>query len=120
MVSPKRNGLAIIEFAHALQANIALEFEKGLEENPLTLSWLDNATKEKKSDAKVDTHSHSSDTSCKTERASSESATPSTESTSCGNAVDSTAPAEDFELIVLRKLREAEERKRMTQQIVEQ
>eukprot|EP00794_Sanderia_malayensis_P019959 gene19958-21913_t len=40
LVSMKKNGLAIIEFHHPTAAVMALEFEHGLEENPLTLSWL--------------------------------------------------------------------------------
>eukprot|EP00112_Aurelia_sp_Birch-Aquarium-sp1_P000613 Seg1058.4 transcript_id=Seg1058.4/GoldUCD/mRNA.D3Y31 product="DnaJ subfamily C member 17" protein_id=Seg1058.4/GoldUCD/D3Y31 len=40
ILSLKKNGLAIVEFKNPSHAMIAMEFEHGLEENPLTISWL--------------------------------------------------------------------------------
>ncbi|XP_063538555.1 dnaJ homolog subfamily C member 17 [Cydia strobilella] len=40
IVSPKKKGSALVEFANKEASDMAIEFEKGLPENPLTLKWL--------------------------------------------------------------------------------
>ncbi|XP_063365048.1 dnaJ homolog subfamily C member 17 [Cydia amplana] len=40
IVSPKKKGSALVEFANKEASDMAIEFEKGLPENPLTLQWL--------------------------------------------------------------------------------
>ncbi|XP_035458598.2 dnaJ homolog subfamily C member 17 [Spodoptera frugiperda] len=40
LVSPKKKGSAIVEFASKEASEMALELEKGLPENPLTLKWI--------------------------------------------------------------------------------
>jgi len=111
IISHKRNGLAIVEFANSLQANIALEFEKGLEENPCTVSWVD-APKPVPVEKKEETLGET--TPALTETTTSGS-TWGSESTSVPVATE-----EDFETLVLRRLRQAEERKRLAVEIVKE
>ncbi|XP_041981205.1 dnaJ homolog subfamily C member 17 [Aricia agestis] len=40
IISPKKKGSALVEFASKEASEMAIEFEKGLSENPLTLKWL--------------------------------------------------------------------------------
>ncbi|XP_063385134.1 dnaJ homolog subfamily C member 17 [Cydia fagiglandana] len=40
IVSPKKKGSALVEFDNKEASEMAIEFEKGLPENPLTLKWL--------------------------------------------------------------------------------
>ncbi|XP_047508490.1 dnaJ homolog subfamily C member 17 [Pieris napi] len=40
IISPKKRGSALIEFATKEASEMAVEFEKGLPDNPLTLKWL--------------------------------------------------------------------------------
>lgn len=42
IVSPKKKGSALVEFASKEASDMAIEFEKGLPENPLTLKWLND------------------------------------------------------------------------------
>ncbi|XP_068627912.1 dnaJ homolog subfamily C member 17 [Battus philenor] len=40
--SPKKKGSALVEFSSKEASEMAVEFEKGLPENPLSLKWLNN------------------------------------------------------------------------------
>ncbi|XP_022114631.1 dnaJ homolog subfamily C member 17 [Pieris rapae] len=42
IISPKKRGSALIEFATKEASEMAVEFEKGLPDNPLSLKWLNN------------------------------------------------------------------------------
>ncbi|XP_065661508.1 dnaJ homolog subfamily C member 17 isoform X2 [Hydra vulgaris] len=95
IVLSKKNGLAIVEFMHHIHANMALEFEKGLDENPFQCSWLEGENFEKSQKKQVSSLQRMTGT-----------ANQSTDN--------------DFESIVLAKMRQAEERKRLAQKIMEE
>ena len=82
IVSSKRNGSAIVEFRDRSAANMVAQYEKGLEENPLTFIWLDGQS----------------------EPTPSQSIVPSSNDT-------------DFENLVLHKMRQAEERKKLIEKM---
>ncbi|XP_038212429.1 dnaJ homolog subfamily C member 17 [Zerene cesonia] len=42
IVSPKKKGSALVEFATKEASEMAVEFEKGLPDNPLTLKWVND------------------------------------------------------------------------------
>jgi len=97
LVSPKKNGLAIVEYLSYLTANMALEFERGFVDNPLIITWLEGA--------KPNIHT---------------TAPPTT--TSITQTVEKRPEViindDDFENLVLMRMRKAEERKRLTKEIL--
>jgi len=97
LVSPKKNGLAIVEYLSYLTANMALEFERGFVDNPLIITWLEGAK------PKIPT-----------------TAPPTT--TSTAQTVEKLPEViindNDFENLVLMRMRQAEERKRLTKEIL--
>jgi len=97
LVSPKKNGLAIVEYLSYLTANMALEFERGFVDNPLIITWLEGAK------PKIPT-----------------TAPPTT--TSAAQTVEKLPEViindNDFENLVLMRMRQAEERKRLTKEIL--
>ena len=113
IVSHKRNGLAIVEFANSLQANIAYEFEKGLEENPCTVSWVETPrpkqTEETTTVPREEPTAFPSTTTAATNRTMEKDSA----------VVPDVNTEEDFEALVLRRLRQAEERKRLSDQIIQ-
>lgn len=97
LVSPKKNGLAIVEYLSYLTANMALEFERGFVDNPLIITWLEGAK------PNIPT-----------------TAPPTT--TSAAQTVEKLPEViindNDFENLVLMRMRQAEERKRLTKEIL--
>lgn len=84
VISPKKKGSALVEFKSRSAAEMAVQLEIGLPENPLKLEFLDK-------DHKPSSHKH-------------------------GSTIKDT----DFESVVLMKLRQAEERKRLIEQMMKE
>lgn len=83
-MSTKRLGSAMVEFRTQDGAEMAVTYERGRLENPLTLEWIGAAPSSQRSAA-------------------------------CGGST--TITDNDFESLVLRQLRQAEERKRLIAQM---
>ncbi|KAG9480899.1 hypothetical protein GDO78_010264, partial [Eleutherodactylus coqui] len=95
VVSSKKKGSAIVEFATVKAAELAVRNEAGLLNNPLQISWLD---------------------------ASPPSAMPETVSNMTSNfssysAQDSVRSDRDYESLVLMRMRQAAERQRLIEQL---
>lgn len=103
VLSVKKSGTAIVEYASPYAANMAVENERGKPNFPLTLTWLSGQPP-------TDRTSQSGDTQC------SNGAT-STQATFSGPA---TVDNKDYESIVLMKMRQAEERKRLIEQMMKE
>ena len=103
LLSRKKNGMAIIEFKIPANAALAMAFERGLEDCPFSsLSWLEGGTENKSSSTSVPSNGEK-------------------DSQPQDNSLPTLCASEqDFENLVLMRMRQAEERKRLTQQIVEQ
>lgn len=86
VMSPKKNGSALVEFKTQEAAEMAVSYEKGRLDNACTLEWIGDAPKNK--------NSRTGGSSTVTER--------------------------DFESLVLRQLRQAEERKRLIEQMMQE
>ncbi|XP_055547060.1 dnaJ homolog subfamily C member 17 [Wyeomyia smithii] len=84
VMSPKKNGSALVEFKTQEAAEMAVSYEKGRLDNACSLEWIGDAPKNK--------NSRTGGSSTVTER--------------------------DFESLVLRQLRQAEERKRLIEQMM--
>ncbi|XP_062561069.1 dnaJ homolog subfamily C member 17 [Armigeres subalbatus] len=84
VMSPKKNGSALVEFKTQNAAEMAVNYEQGRLDNPCSLEWIGDAPKNK--------NSRTGGSSTITER--------------------------DFESLVLRQLRQAEERKRLIEQMM--
>uniref|UniRef100_A0A182JY39 J domain-containing protein n=1 Tax=Anopheles christyi TaxID=43041 RepID=A0A182JY39_9DIPT len=87
VMSPRKNGSALVEFREKDAAEMAVSFEKGRLDNPCTLEWVGEAPTKGKS-----------------------------KSTAGG----STITERDYESLVLRQLRQAEERKRLIEQMMKE
>lgn len=84
VMSPKKNGSALVEFKTQEAAEMAVSYEKGRLDNSCSLEWIGDAPKNK--------------------------------NTRTGGS--STVTERDFESLVLRQLRQAEERKRLIEQMM--
>lgn len=84
VISSKKRGSAVVEFKTQEAAEMAVDYEKGNMDNPLTLEWIGNAPKN---------------------------------ANRAGNG-SSTITDSDFESLVLRQMRQAEERKRLIEQMM--
>lgn len=84
VVSGKKRGSAVAEFKTQEAAEMAVDYEKGDMNNPLTLEWIGNAPK----------------------------------NTNRPTNGSSTITDTDFESVVLRQMRQAEERKRLIEQMM--
>nr|XP_022329844.1 dnaJ homolog subfamily C member 17-like [Crassostrea virginica]XP_022329846.1 dnaJ homolog subfamily C member 17-like [Crassostrea virginica]XP_022329847.1 dnaJ homolog subfamily C member 17-like [Crassostrea virginica] len=109
IMSKKKGGSAIVEFRSWTNAENAKELEKGLMTNPLSLSWIQPPPLQPQQSTRVQTNSESQHT-------------PSNSATFTNNEYSShmpsdTSSARDFESLVLHKLRQAEERKRLIEQM---
>ncbi|XP_058450647.1 dnaJ homolog subfamily C member 17 [Malaya genurostris] len=82
VMSPKKNGSALVEFKTQEAAEMAVSYEKGRLDNACSLEWIGDAPKNKKS------------------------------------RTGGTVTERDFESLVLRQLRQAEERKRLIEQMM--
>lgn len=83
VMSPKKCGSAMVEFKNQQMAEMAVKFEKGNLQNPLTLEWLGEMPSKK----------------------------PKT---------SSTIEDADFESVVARQMRQAEERRRLIEQMMKE
>jgi DnaJ family protein C protein 17 len=101
VISSKKKGTAMVEYTTYSAAMLAMQSERGLTDNPLTISWLTHPVVP-----------HSADVSSSSDRQrsqhSADGVTPS---------INRTTQSSDFESIVLMRLRQAEERKRLTQEL---
>ncbi|XP_067126958.1 dnaJ homolog subfamily C member 17 [Centruroides vittatus] len=97
-VMSSKKGSALLEFSNAQEALNAFENEKGLEENPVTLTWIQGKPKE-------------------TDGTPTETETKTSDDGQSGNGVLSDR---DYESLVLMKLRRAEERKRLIQELMKE
>lgn len=84
VMSSKRNGSAMVEFKTQDGAEMAINYERGLAANPLTLEWI---------------------------------GAPPRSKTATGS---STVSESDFESVVLRQMRHAEERKRLIEEMMKE
>lgn len=84
VVSPKKRGSALVEFRAQDAGEMAIAYEKGNLDNPLTLTWIGETPKDNK---RFPTKS-------------------------------TTVTETDFESLVLREMRQAEERKRLIEQMM--
>lgn len=100
LVSNKRKGSAIVEFCSAENAEMAVRHERGLQDNPLSSSWIGGRPGRVTSEIPMNGPSGS---------------TPNPPLVTA----DGSAPPNDrdFESVVLMKLRQAEERKRLAEEI---
>ncbi|XP_062579398.1 dnaJ homolog subfamily C member 17-like isoform X2 [Saccostrea cucullata] len=106
IMSKKKGGTAIVEFGSWAEAEDAKEHEKGLSGNPLTLSWIQPPPERPPHTGNPRTASgpqHTADSFTSNEFSS--------------YAPSTTSSARDFESLVLHKLRQAEERKRLIEQM---
>lgn len=85
VLSPKKNGSALVEFKTQDAAEMAVSYEKGRMENPLTLEWIGSPPKSR------------------------------------NNPTGSTTISDnDYESLVLREMRQAEERKRLIEEMLKE
>lgn len=84
VMSPKKKGSALVEFRQQNAAEMAVLYEKGNVENPLTLEWVGSAPENKK------------------------------------KRTTATIKESDYESLVLRQLRQAEERKRLIEKMMQE
>lgn len=106
IMSKKKGGSAIVEFSLWTDAENAKELEKGLVDNPLSLSWIQPPPERPQMTSNIHFSSgsqHSEDSFTKKEWSS--------------QMPSATSNARDFESLVLHKLRQAEERKRLIEQM---
>ncbi|XP_053671231.1 dnaJ homolog subfamily C member 17 [Anopheles nili] len=89
VMSPRKNGSALVEFLTKDAAEMAVTYEKGRLDNPCTLEWVGEAPAQGKSKA-------------------------------AGAGAGSTITDRDYESLVLRQLRQAEERKRLIEQMMKE
>ncbi|CAE1142793.1 DNAJC17 [Acanthosepion pharaonis] len=116
VVSSKKNGSAIVEFPTTTIAQKVLLCEHGHEENPLTFSWIDAATGPKVTPPPVPSKwdNDDEDDNFLIHK------TPTQFGQQTYMYQPMTAQERDYESLVLRKLRQAEERKRLTEQIMKE
>ncbi|XP_055640040.1 dnaJ homolog subfamily C member 17 [Toxorhynchites rutilus septentrionalis] len=84
VMSPKKNGSALVEFKTQEAAEMAVSYEKGRLDNPCCLEWIGDAPKNKNS----------------------------------RTGGSNTITDRDYESLVLRQLRQAEERRRLIEQMM--
>ncbi|KAI8481285.1 DnaJ (Hsp40), sub C, member 17 [Branchiostoma belcheri] len=107
LVSSKKNGSAVVEFAEQQAAIMAVENEVGNPSNPLRLSWLTGKPVEGRHLA---THAAAAPTPVVASRWDTQ--TPPRSETSSATLSD-----QDFENLVLMRMRQAQERKRLAEQM---
>ncbi|XP_066282466.1 dnaJ homolog subfamily C member 17-like isoform X2 [Branchiostoma lanceolatum] len=106
LVSSKKNGSAVVEFANQQAAIMAVEYEVGNLSNPLQLSWLSGKPEE----GRRPTTSAAAPTPVIASRW--ETQTPPRLEPSSATVSD-----QDFENLVLMRMRQAQERKRLAEQM---
>ncbi|GFT92810.1 dnaJ homolog subfamily C member 17 [Nephila pilipes] len=100
LVSSKKSGSAILEFSSPAAAQHAFETEKGYSKNPLTLSWICGQPEYPSNSRFTSPHNVKG---------------PAPEPSK-----DSALTSRDYESLVLMKLRQAEERKKLIEQMMEE
>ncbi|ELT99474.1 hypothetical protein CAPTEDRAFT_153999 [Capitella teleta] len=132
IVSGKRNGSAIIEMQSAHAALMAVENEIGLAENRLHITWLSGKPTANEA-SKPQSTASSAAASAAAEAAAAAASFPP-QCSSCPSNTFASFPAsetppppfgsgmshKDFENIVLMKMRQAQERKRLAQQMIDE
>lgn len=117
LVSSKKNGSAILELSSQYAAQIAVENETGLPENPLTLTWLEGQSPPLGSAAASEVHSRQGDSE---NRADDDRFTlPNDTKAERGDNWTSyqSSTEKDYESLVLMKMRQAQERQRLIEQM---
>ncbi|XP_078351196.1 dnaJ homolog subfamily C member 17-like [Oculina patagonica] len=114
IVSAKKKGSAVVEFKSAASAKLALENERGIPDNPLKISWLDGVSSS--TDANTETVLDATNS---TRNISGEAAAESKLSEP-SYSTESTVSDKDYESVVLMKLRQFEERKRLIKAMQEE
>ncbi|XP_073247738.1 dnaJ homolog subfamily C member 17-like isoform X2 [Porites lutea] len=111
IVSSKKKGSAIVEFKSLSSAKVALENEQGTSDNPLKISWLEVPTSATdKANSETVPEASNSAKEAMVESKLNEPPCPS----------ESTISDKDYESIVLMKLRQFEERKRLIKEMQEE
>ncbi|XP_035666139.1 dnaJ homolog subfamily C member 17-like [Branchiostoma floridae] len=108
LVSRKKNGSAVVEFSQQQAAVMAVQYEVGNPGNPLQLSWLSGKPEEGQHPATPD--AAAAPTPVIASRW--ETQMPARSETS-----SSTVSDQDFENLVLMRMRQAQERKRLAEQM---
>jgi len=109
LVSSKKKGSAIVEFRSFASAKLALENELGMPDNPLKITWLEGTS------TSADTNSESFPEASNSTRKNTVEAKPS----ETPYPTESTISDKDYESVVLMKLRQFEERKRLIREMQE-
>ncbi|XP_052769882.1 dnaJ homolog subfamily C member 17-like isoform X2 [Mya arenaria] len=118
VVSVKKSGTAIIEFSSPYTADVAMKNVSGKPDFPLTLSWLSGQQPEDR----LGNHGNSDSTETRKATGTSGAASFPTGATSF-TSFSQTQPTpdnRDFESVVLMKMRQAEERKRLIEQMMKE
>lgn len=117
-ISSKKNGSAIVEFPNTTIAQKVLLCERGLEENPFTLTWVDAAPVNRAAPPPVPSKWDDND---EEETHSFVHKIPSSQFGQQNSMFQPmTAQERDYESLVLRKMRQAEERRRLTEQMLKE
>ncbi|XP_046565769.1 LOW QUALITY PROTEIN: dnaJ homolog subfamily C member 17-like [Haliotis rubra] len=118
VISGTKNGRAIVEYKSPRAADMAFKSERGLQENPLTLKWLSGKPETPTYETVSLSHSDASPQmpSFPTE-SDSVSFTAVPEKPKQTSFIPKTSHERDFESLVLMKMRQAEERKRLIEQM---
>ncbi|XP_031560949.1 dnaJ homolog subfamily C member 17-like [Actinia tenebrosa] len=103
ILSTKKKGNAIVEFANVTSAKLALMNEFGNTDNPLNISWLE--------DPVITTEQTTAEA-----FASPVSSTPTSTSTT-PSTISDTISDKDYESVTLMRLRQAQERKRLIEEM---
>jgi len=101
IVSMKKNGLGIVEFHNPSEALIAMEFEHGFSENPLKISWL-QGSKSSQDEKKRNVFDANS------------SSKSGNDSKVQSSSLSSDVGGEDFERLVLLRMKMAQKNKDST------
>ncbi|XP_071084838.1 dnaJ homolog subfamily C member 17-like [Haliotis cracherodii] len=118
VISGNKKGRAIVEYKSPRSADMAFRNECGLRENPLTLKWLSGKPETPTYETVNQTYSDANPQipSFPTE-SDSVSFTTVPEKNMQASCIPKTSHERDFESLVLMKMRQAEERKRLIEQM---
>ncbi|XP_067669187.1 dnaJ homolog subfamily C member 17-like [Haliotis asinina] len=118
VISGTKNGRAIVEYKSPRAADMAFKNERGLQENPLTLKWLSGKPETPTYETVNLSHDYANAQmpSFSTE-SDSVSFTTVPEKPKQTSFIPQTSYERDFESLVLMKMRQAEERKRLIEQM---
>lgn len=119
LISSKRNGSAIVEFENTVNVDPGILEENGLKDNPFTLNWLSGKPSEiKKSSFDSSSHNFCANTSFNSVNIN---ANPGFSSVNFVGSEKTFSSSEDtnkdFENLVLRRMRQAEERKKLIEEM---